>query len=356
MRSVWIILICTLTATLYGIVHNQISVSIYPEFMEVFMFQSALGYQASPQALAFDLGWRTTWWVGAILGVALVLMERIGPAPRLSLRELGAGMGAVVLLTAVTTGTMASRAATEGLPYGHPDPIWVVPEDLASYRTVATMHTVSYFAGFGYGLLLVLAVLLHQLVSWWRDREKIETPPSARSDIGFLVPAISVAYLLSLASMSLQLPLFYLIVMLAVTVALDLPRRSGRGLAALTSLGILLWMLPVVLRMIPDASSLRPILKELPFWLFLTLPAVGPLLVAVGLGAWMGRKAPERRAWLWFALVFGVLGGAERLSIYLVTVPIQVLLLLLEGCFRQAVPIVLACWSARRAQEAGSAS
>ena len=72
--------LCLAAATGYGVVHDQITARICVEYFTV-------GHDNpfptdSPTLLGLAWGIFATWWVGLIIGVALVVAARVGKRPK----------------------------------------------------------------------------------------------------------------------------------------------------------------------------------------------------------------------------------------------------------------------------------
>jgi hypothetical protein len=81
-----IILACVAAAIIYGILHDQITARVCVEYFTI--FHPPVFATQSPTLLAFGWGVIATWWVGLFLGLFLALAARVGPHPKLSVREL----------------------------------------------------------------------------------------------------------------------------------------------------------------------------------------------------------------------------------------------------------------------------
>lgn len=81
----------TLVATVYGIVNDQITVTLSPEYFSVFKreqfgpFLSAIGLENAPTRLqSVAVGILATWWFGLLLGIILSLAGASGDRPPIS--------------------------------------------------------------------------------------------------------------------------------------------------------------------------------------------------------------------------------------------------------------------------------
>lgn len=144
------ILISALIAGLYGIIHDQITYSISPEYFTKFKYRqfnldpSLFGGHRPTVAI---IGFLATWWTGIFIGIGLGLTALIYDDYKQMRAALVKGIG-VVLSLAVLTGIT-------GYFYGRFHLIktgvnWWLPEDLIdrnSFITVGSIHNFSYIGG-----------------------------------------------------------------------------------------------------------------------------------------------------------------------------------------------------------------
>lgn len=144
----FIILITPIITGLYGVVHNQISFTISPEYFTEFKFEQFRIAPAIPYRLgASFVGWSASWWMGVPLGIILGLLGLIQTGWKHMLKAYFKSLPyaiSAVLLTGIC-----------GLIYGKmflidQDLNWVFPEkliDRESFIAVGTMHNFSYIGG-----------------------------------------------------------------------------------------------------------------------------------------------------------------------------------------------------------------
>lgn len=157
-----------LFAIIYGILHDQITVRICPEYFTIGhppVFQTA-----SLTMLAVGWGIIATWWVGAILGVPLACIARIGKRPKLTAISL---IKPVVTLLAVMAG-VAVAAGIVGYVLAHLGYVFLIGtlatkipgEKHAAFLADAWAHSASYGVGFLGGIVLI--------VRTWRFRKRLD--------------------------------------------------------------------------------------------------------------------------------------------------------------------------------------
>ncbi len=140
-----------LLAGVYGILHDQISFTISPEYFTKFkfpQFQIGLMGKNHPRLSASVVGFFSTWWTGLIIGIIIGLIGLIMPTTKLmrksifgaSLRTMGIAVG-IGLLGILIGKFIISKLNTE----------WtIIPNgvtDKSAFLTVGTMHTLSYIGG-----------------------------------------------------------------------------------------------------------------------------------------------------------------------------------------------------------------
>ncbi|MHB0937026.1 MAG: hypothetical protein ACYDCO_27875 [Armatimonadota bacterium] len=144
--------LCVAAAVLYGILHDQITVRVCPEYFTV--YHPHLIDTSSLTVLAIAWGVAATWWVGAALGIPVAICARVGRNPRLSARQLLLPIGILLLVMGVSAMT-AGLAGYFLSPYA-PD----------RFNADYYAHNASYLAGEIGGLALCLWLLFTR----WRLR------------------------------------------------------------------------------------------------------------------------------------------------------------------------------------------
>lgn len=147
-----ILLASTVTAILYGTLHNQVTVTISPTFFTHELLgrlpHGSLGAD-SPRMLAALWGITTTWWVGLAGGVPLAIAARAGGRARLRVQECLVPLA----LAAVATGLAASASGLAMVRAGAP-----------AARVAGAMHNTSYCAGAACALLAAFGVAIRRVV------------------------------------------------------------------------------------------------------------------------------------------------------------------------------------------------
>lgn len=139
-----------LIAGLYGALHNQISYTVAPEYFHAFKFpQFGIPPGLHNRLGAAIVGWHASWWMGAIIGVPVLLAGLAMPDARSYFtRSLIAF--AVVAATALAVGLGALADASATITASNLPDFWY-PEgvtDRAAFARAGTMHNFSYLGGY----------------------------------------------------------------------------------------------------------------------------------------------------------------------------------------------------------------
>jgi len=152
MEALKIWLLCVGSAVCYGMLHDQITVRVYPEYFTV--FHPHLVDTSSLTVLALAWGVAATWWMGASLGIPVAVCARVGHNPALSARQLLLPIGILLLV-------MGISALCAGL-VGY----FLSPHAPARFFADYYAHLASYYVGGIGGITLCLWILFTR----WRMR------------------------------------------------------------------------------------------------------------------------------------------------------------------------------------------
>lgn len=135
----------SITAGLYGALHNQISYTVSPEYFHGFKFnQFRIPDYLHGRIGAAIVGWRASWWMGYLVGVPVLLVGLILPGPRLyASRCMWAFLvvtGTALLFGASALTTSPKVEAWQWYPHE--------VQDKAAFARAAAMHNSSYLGGF----------------------------------------------------------------------------------------------------------------------------------------------------------------------------------------------------------------
>jgi hypothetical protein len=156
MEPLKVLLLCIISAILYGIVHDKITARICIEYFTV--FHPPVFATQSPTLLGLGWGIIATWWVGAFLGVLLAVAARAGSRPKLhpsALLSPIAKLLVVMAASAFLSGLTGFLLAQRGLIV---PPAWVAltltPSTRAHFMADWWAHSASYAVGFFGGIYL----------------------------------------------------------------------------------------------------------------------------------------------------------------------------------------------------------
>jgi hypothetical protein len=153
-----LILISPIIAGVFGIIHDQITYTISPEYYTKFKFiQFGFIHEedhtiiARPRLVVSQIGFLATWWMGLPIGIILGLVG-------LKHKD-GKTMFIIALKSILLTVIIAFITGLIGLAYGEfflgykPKEYfdnWFLPENLKDYKnfiSVGSMHNFSYLGG-----------------------------------------------------------------------------------------------------------------------------------------------------------------------------------------------------------------
>jgi hypothetical protein len=164
MHSIGIVFLCIISAVIYGVVHDQITVRVCIEYFTI--GHPPVFHTDSPTLLGLGWGVIATWWAGFLLGVPLAIAARAGRRPKRSVRSLLRPVGSLLLVMAAC----AALAGVVGYTLGRGGAVMLVDPIAASVprdRHVPFLadlwaHSASYFVGFVGGIVVIVSV--------WRSR------------------------------------------------------------------------------------------------------------------------------------------------------------------------------------------
>ena len=160
-----IILLCVAFTMFFGILHNQVSARVSEEYFTV--GHRALIHSTSPTLMGIAWGIYSTWWVGLILGVLLVLAGRTGAENKRTaasfvrpLLMLFLFCGAASIAMGYAGYALSSRGT---LPFLRGMSGAVESSRQPGYMAALWMHTASYTAAAMGGLILTVRVAAGRL-------------------------------------------------------------------------------------------------------------------------------------------------------------------------------------------------
>jgi hypothetical protein len=130
-------------AGVYGIVHNQISFTIGPDYFHAFKFQQfRIPELLQSRVGAGYVGWQASWWMGLVIGIPIAVMTLGIPSPAQALRVF---LRAAFLVVAITLALGLVSLAFDP-PMDH-IPVPAAASDPTGFGRAALLHNTSYLAG-----------------------------------------------------------------------------------------------------------------------------------------------------------------------------------------------------------------
>ncbi len=167
-----IIIITPIIGGIYGIINDQLTYTISPEYYTKFKFYQFglmdIGNEANfpnPRIEVSAVGFMATWWMGLIIGLILALVGLIHKESKEMFRITLKAIIVTIIITFIT--------GLIGLVYGKFILVkngvnWWLPEnliDVKNFIAVGSMHNFSYLGG----LLGLLAGIIYSII---QKREK----------------------------------------------------------------------------------------------------------------------------------------------------------------------------------------
>ena len=168
-----IIILAVVAAAIYGIVHNQISYTVSPEYFTKFKFeQFGLENPAVPERIrASMVGFLASWWMGIPIGILVGLAGFVHPNARrmfqVSLWSIAVVVGFTLLfgLCGLFYGWLQT-ASIDRAAYQE----WYIPDNVINLRRflcAGYMHNASYLGGV---VAILPAWTFHLVVRFRKNR------------------------------------------------------------------------------------------------------------------------------------------------------------------------------------------
>lgn len=178
MQWIGIIGLSIASCVVYGILHDQVTARVCVEYFTI--GHPPIFPTQDPTLLGIGWGVIATWWVGAILGIPLAMVARLGTAPKKSAAQLFRPVVILMIFSAsfaILMGVAGFVAAWNGWVVLIGDLATRVPADKhVLFITDLWAHSASYFAGFVGGILL--------MVHTWRSRRSNAIATKGDSSVG----------------------------------------------------------------------------------------------------------------------------------------------------------------------------
>jgi len=102
MQALKILGLTVAAAIVFGVLHDQVTARVCVEYFTI-GHPRIFGATTSPTLLALGWGVVATWWAGAIIGVPLALVARVGRWPKLAATDLAKPIGVLLLCMALAS-------------------------------------------------------------------------------------------------------------------------------------------------------------------------------------------------------------------------------------------------------------
>jgi hypothetical protein len=159
-ESLKIIALAMAAAIGYGVVHDQITIRVCPEYFTV--AHPHIFNTGSLTLIALGWGVVATWWAGLAAGIALALAARVGSPEKLTWRRL-VRPALVLLLVMGVCATLAGftghwMAATGKISSVQAWGSMLPAEEQAAFMADVFTHAISYLVGGVGSLIIALAI------------------------------------------------------------------------------------------------------------------------------------------------------------------------------------------------------
>ena len=167
-----------LAAIAYGLIHDQITIRICPEYFTV--WHPHIVDTENLTLLALCWGVVATWWMGFLLGLPLGCAAALGQKPLLPFRQVLKCLGMILAASgigAILTGAIAAFSHFEAPIYVMGEQIAAMGADVRHRFTIDLLvHNASYdIAPFATLIYIVWIVRRRTLIASWYE----ELPPHA---------------------------------------------------------------------------------------------------------------------------------------------------------------------------------
>ena len=165
-------------AGFYGVVHNQISYTVSPEYFHAFKFKTfAVDPFYHNRLGASFIGFMASWWMGLIIGIPVFLLGLFSPKPKDHVR-LFLKVSLLVVVITLMTGLGALSYGYYAFTEERYLPYWMMYRegivDRLAFARAGNMHNFSYLGGF-FGLFIGSIVMCVESIKL-RKKSNLFTP------------------------------------------------------------------------------------------------------------------------------------------------------------------------------------
>jgi hypothetical protein len=171
-----LLVIACLFAGMYGVVHNQISYTVSPEYFTQFKFHQ-FGIEHVPNRFgAAVVGWNAAWWMGIVIGIVLIPMGLVirGNANYFWGMIRVFGVVAVTTLFVGLTALMVAFLVVDADSAGQISRYGNEIADDIAFARAGTMHNFSYLGG-------LIGIITGAITIFW-TRRRLEHSNQRRHD------------------------------------------------------------------------------------------------------------------------------------------------------------------------------
>jgi hypothetical protein len=155
---------CTVAFIIYGMLQDQISARLSPEYFTI--FHPRIEGVTEPFWLGIFWGFLGSWWGGMIFGVSLALTAQLGKKPKLNYDQLNSRIGFAILcvgLASLFTGLSVGFILTR-VPVTLPEPwsLQIPPQRHLGFLIVACVHATTYLSSVVIAIITCLETARHR--------------------------------------------------------------------------------------------------------------------------------------------------------------------------------------------------
>lgn len=139
------IILTPILAGVYGVLHDQLSYTISPEYFTKFKFEQ-FGFENIRTTVAI-IGFWATWWTGLLIGVVNGIIGLIQPTPKIMWKSI---YGASIRILGIAIGFGLLGVLVGKFIISEMNTDWNIPNNVNNrnaFLTVGTMYGFSYFGG-----------------------------------------------------------------------------------------------------------------------------------------------------------------------------------------------------------------
>jgi|GEM_PF-1511835 len=145
-KSLLTVFLSILLASVFGIIHNQISYTIAPSYFTDFKFNQFHMQEYATQAPRFYaslIGVYATWWFGMIIGIVLLIASSLCYPISIMRKQISLALKKVFITTICFTVTGIILGFFNASVLINP----LIPETMYRFLLAGTMHNCSYLGG-----------------------------------------------------------------------------------------------------------------------------------------------------------------------------------------------------------------